>query len=128
MRDLSPRNLMAIFATLAVISISVSILSSGEVAIISIVLVGFFNSILFPALFTMSINGLGHLAEEGASVLISSIVGGAIVPILVIYAAKFSSFKISMIIPIICYIYIVYFSLFGSRFKKIKVQEVQVLE
>lgn len=118
LRDLSPRKVLAGFAGGAVLFILISIFTTGKLAIISIVAVGFFNSIMFPCIFTLGINGLGHYAEEGASVLIASIVGGAIIPLLVISVADIYGIKLSFLIPVFCYLYIMYFGLSGSKFIK----------
>jgi FHS family L-fucose permease-like MFS transporter len=120
LRDLSPRKVVAGFAASAAIFVLISVLSTGQISVISIVAVGFFNSILFPSIFTLGINGLGHFAEEGASILIASIVGGAIIPLLVITVADFSGLQFAFLIPVACYSYIVYFSLYGSHYEKEK--------
>jgi FHS family L-fucose permease-like MFS transporter len=120
LRDLSPRKVVAGFAASAAIFVLISVLSTGQISVISIVEVGFFNSILFPSIFTLGINGLGHFAEEGASILIASIVGGAIIPLLVITVADFSGLQFAFLIPVACYSYIVYFSLYGSHYEKEK--------
>jgi len=120
LRDLSPRKVVAGFAASAALFVLISVLTSGKISVISIVAVGFFNSILFPSIFTLGINGLGHYAEEGASILIASIVGGAIIPLLVITVGDFSGLQFSFLIPVVCYAYIVYFGLQGSRFEKVE--------
>lgn len=118
MRDLSPRKVIAAFAGAAAVFTAISILSEGNISVVAIVAVGFFNSILFPAIFTMGINGLGHFAEEGASVLIASIVGGAIVPLMVITLSDYVGLSYSYFIPVVCYLYIIYFGMYGSKFEK----------
>ncbi|MDX2188360.1 MAG: sugar MFS transporter [Bacteroidota bacterium] len=123
LKDLSPRKVVAGFALSAAFFTCVSVFSNGNIAIISIVAVGFFNSILFPSIFTLGINGLGHFAEEGASILIASIVGGAIIPLLVISVSDFTGLQYAYLIPAACYLYIVYFGLYGSRFNKVESAE-----
>lgn len=118
MRDLSPRKVIAGFAGAAMFFTVVSIFSTGNISVVSIVAVGFFNSILFPAIFTLGINGLGHFAEEGSAVLISSIVGGAIIPLIVITFADFVGLQMAFLVAAACYGYIVYFGFVGSDFEK----------
>jgi MFS transporter, FHS family, L-fucose permease len=120
MRDLSPRKVIAGFAGAAAFFTLVSIFSTGNISVVSIVAVGFFNSILFPAIFTLGINGLGHFAEEGSAVLISSIVGGAIIPLVVITLADFVGLQYAFLVATACYAYIVYFGFIGSEFEKNK--------
>lgn len=124
MRDLSPRYVIATFAFFAALFVLISIFGVGQISVVSIVIVGFFNSILFPAIFTMGINGLGHFVEEGASVLISSIVGGAIIPLIFITLAESIGLKWALFLPVLCYIYIIYFGLQGSKFDKISDNEI----
>lgn len=118
MRDLSPRKVVAGFAAAAALFTLISVFSTGNVAIVSIVAVGFFNSILFPAIFTLGINGLGHFAEEGSAVLIASIVGGAIIPLLVISLADFVGLQYAFLVAAACYAFIIYFGSIGSDFEK----------
>jgi len=118
MRDLSPRKVIAGFAGAACFFTLVSIFSTGNIAVVSIVSVGFFNSILFPAIFALGINGLGHFAEEGSAVMISSIVGGAIIPLIIITFADFVGLQMAFLVAAACYGYIVYFGFIGSGFEK----------
>jgi MFS transporter, FHS family, L-fucose permease len=95
--------------------VSVSMLSTGPVAMWSIILVGLFNSIMFPSIFTLGIAELGPLTGEGSGIMIMAIVGGAIVPVLVGVLADRIGIHHSFILPLICYLYIVYYGFKGSR-------------
>lgn len=124
LRDMSPRKVLAGFAASAAFFLCVSIFSSGDLAVVSLIAVGFFNSILFPTIFTLGINGLGHFAEEGASVLIASIVGGAIIPLFVISLSEMVGLRLALLLPALCYLYIIYFGLKGSVFQTASEDEV----
>jgi FHS family L-fucose permease-like MFS transporter len=125
---ISPRKAMAfcsLIASLLVLGFILMVPSSGtgdwNAALWTIVAVGLFNSILFPCIFTMGIDGLGRFSEEGSSLLIMSIVGGAVIPFIVanlIEADNTSSVKIAFLVPIACYLFIVFFGLKGSRYEK----------
>jgi FHS family L-fucose permease-like MFS transporter len=79
-----------------------------------------FNSILFPALFTLGISGLGKFSEEGSSVLIMGSVGGAVVPLLVSQVlAGGTAPSIALLIPAACYLFVVFYALVGSRYQKV---------
>jgi FHS family L-fucose permease-like MFS transporter len=102
----------AIVACLLVVT---SMLSTGHVAMGSIILVGLFNSIMFPSIFTLGIAELGPLTGEGSGILIMAIVGGAIIPVLVGALADRIGIHHSFLLPAICYLYIVYYGFRGSR-------------
>ena len=94
-----------------------SMLTSGHVAMASIILVGFCNSIMFPSIFTLGIANLGPLTGEGSGLLIMAIVGGAIIPLLFGALADMPAIGLhrAFILPAICYLYIAYYGLSGSR-------------
>ena len=94
-----------------------SVLTSGQVAMASIILVGFFNSIMFPSIFTLGIANLGPLTGDGSGLLIMAIVGGAIIPLLFGALADMPAIGLqhAFILPAVCYLYIAYYGLSGSR-------------
>jgi len=122
----SPRVAVGASAGAATLLILTSIFESGNgsISIWTITAVGLFNSILFPTIFALGVNGLGKFALHGSGVLIMSIVGGAVIPFMV---RNFSLMKgypqelclqLALAIPVICYIYIGLYGLKLSKFKK----------
>jgi FHS family L-fucose permease-like MFS transporter len=111
MRIVPPYALLAVNALAAAVLILVSISSSGPVALWSIVLVGLMNSIMFPTIFTLAIEGLGHLTQRGSGLLIAAIVGGAVMPLLQAAIADSAGLVISFLIPIVCYVYVLLFAI-----------------
>jgi MFS transporter, FHS family, L-fucose permease len=107
--------LLGIAATAAVLLVCTSMLTSGPIAMWSIILVGFFNSIMFPSIFTLGIAKLGPLTGDGSGLLIMAIVGGAIIPVAQGWIADHIGIHHAFILPVICYAYIVYYGLRGSR-------------
>jgi FHS family L-fucose permease-like MFS transporter len=107
--------LLGVAATAAVILVCTSMLTSGPIAMWSIILVGFFNSIMFPSIFTLGIAKLGPLTGDGSGLLIMAIVGGAIIPVAQGWIADHIGIHHAFILPVICYAYIVYYGLRGSR-------------
>ena len=83
-----------------------SILSSGRLAMDAMLAVGFFNSIMFPSIFTLGIQDLGPLTSKGSSLMIASIVGGALIPLATGRLADHIGLQPSLIVPVICYVYI----------------------
>lgn len=106
---------LGVAALMAALLVCVSMLSFGQVAMWSILLVGFFNSIMFPSIFTLGIAELGPLTGDGSGLLVMAIVGGAIIPLMEGYAADRFGVHHAFILPVICYLYIVYYAFKGSR-------------
>jgi FHS family L-fucose permease-like MFS transporter len=102
-------------AIAAFLLVSLSMLSVGPIAMWSILLVGLFNSIMFPSIFTLGIAELGPLTGEGSGIMIMAIVGGAVVPVLVGVLADRIGIHHSFILPVLCYLYIVYYGFNGSK-------------
>lgn len=115
MRYVAPTKLLAINSGLAVLMIIVAVNSSGEMAMWTILAVGFFNSIMFPTIFTLAIRGLGEHTGRGSGYLCQGIVGGAILPMIQGQAADMISLQWSFLIPAMCYVYIGWYALRGSR-------------
>lgn len=108
-----PARVLSIFALLALIMIVISINTMGLISMWSILAVGLFNSIMFPTIFTLSLEGLGDLKAQASGLLCMAIVGGAIIPFAFGSLIDSFGFKIAFILTIACYGYI----LFYGRFK-----------
>ena len=110
--------ILAIFAVVAIILAVTSMLSTGRVALWTIVTIGLFNSIMFPNIFSLSVKGLDRSEVSLASGIINTmIVGGAVVPVIMGAVADLYNIEIAFIIPVICYGYILFFALVGSKIK-----------
>ena len=110
-----PRRLLAIFAAVNVGLLALTMSSSGALAMYSVVAIGLFNSIMFPTIFALGIERMGPMTNKAASLLIMAIVGGAIVPLIVGWLADTRGLQFSFLVPVLCYAYIVYYGLRGSR-------------
>ena len=108
-------HLLGICAVCAAALVTISMISTGHFAMWSIILVGFFNSIMFPSIFTLGVAELGPLTGDGSGVLIMAIVGGAIIPLAQGAIADRLGIHHAFFLPVICYLYILYFALIGSR-------------
>ena len=106
---------LGIAAIAACLLVCISMLTSGQVAMWSIILVGLFNSVMFPSIFTLGIAKLGPLTGDGSGLLVMAIVGGAIVPVLQGVLADRIGLHYAFILPAICYLYIVFYAFKGSR-------------
>jgi FHS family L-fucose permease-like MFS transporter len=115
MQKIAAGKVLAFNAAAAAVLIAVTILTSGAVAMWSILLVGLFNSIMFPTIFSLALNGLGKHTSQGSGVLCLAIVGGAIVPLLQGVLADSIGVQLAFVLPIVCYGYIAYYGLVGSK-------------
>ncbi len=104
--------LAAIMATLLVV---LSMLTLGHVAMWTIIAVGLFNSVMFPSIFTLGLEGLGPLTSRGSSLMVAAIVGGAILPVTQGFIADRIGVHHAFFIPAICYVYIAVFGLTRGR-------------
>lgn len=114
-RIMKPGKVLGIFATIAIILILISISTTGLVSMWSILAVGLFNSIMFPTIFTLSIDGIGELKPKGSGLLCTAIVGGALIPPLYGYLTDQIGFKTALFFIIICYSYILWFGYRNSK-------------
>ena len=106
---------LAFAAIAACVLVCISMLTTGSVAMWSIILVGLFNSVMFPSIFTLGIAELGPLTGDGSGILVMAIVGGAILPVLQGAMADRIGIHHAFILPAICYLYILYYAVRGSR-------------
>ncbi|MEO8672202.1 MAG: sugar MFS transporter [Tahibacter sp.] len=115
LKRVDPRRLLAMCAAVAAVLLAVTMSTTGGVAVWSIVSIGLFNSIMFPNIFTLGIERLGPLTGKASSLLIMAIVGGAIVPLLQGVLADRIGVQLAFILPLVCYLYIIYYGLNGSK-------------
>jgi MFS transporter, FHS family, L-fucose permease len=107
--------LLGICALSTSMLVATSMLSGGHFAMWSIILVGFFNSIMFPSIFTLGVAELGPLTGDGSGIMIMAIVGGAIIPVAQGWIADRIGIHHAFFLPVICYLYILFFALSGSK-------------
>lgn len=119
LRIIEPGKLLAIFSIIAASLVSVSMSTYGMVAMWALVLVGFFNSIMFPTIFSLATSRLGPITPKASSIMIMAIVGGAFIPLLQGLLADSSvGLNRSLILPVLCYIFIMYYGFSGSQIKE----------
>jgi FHS family L-fucose permease-like MFS transporter len=115
LQKMSTRGLLGICAVCAAALVAISMLTTGHTAMYSIILVGFFNSIMFPSIFTLGVAELGPLTGDGSGVMIMAIVGGAIIPVAQGAIADRIGIHHAFFLPVLCYLYILFFALSGSK-------------
>jgi FHS family L-fucose permease-like MFS transporter len=102
-------------AVLALIFVATAILGHGHVALWAIVSCGLFNSVMWPCIFPMSVAGLGKFTSQGSGILITMVVGGAVIPEIQGLLADSFGYQKSFIVVLLCYAYILFFALRGHR-------------
>ena len=110
-----PRYLLALCAVPAATLVVTSMLTDGHTAMWTILAVGFFNSIMFPTIFSLGEAGLGALSGSGSGLLNMAIVGGAILPVIQGVIADRVGIHHAFVLPVICYLYILFYALSGSK-------------
>ncbi len=111
----NPHLLLGLFGLAATFFVLLSMFSSGQVAIWSVVLCGFFNSIMFPNIFALGVAGLGPMTSKGSGLIMTAVVGGAVVPYMVGKLADLIGIQHALILPAICYLYIAFYGFVGSK-------------
>lgn len=118
MRKIKPQLLLTIYALVNVGLILIAMTTKGHVAIGAVLAVPFFMSIMFPTIFSLGIRGLGGDTKLGSSMLIMSIVGGAVFPPLMGLISDNSNIQMAYIMPLICFAVVVWFATKGYKLDK----------
>ena len=115
LRRFKPASLLVLCTSAAAALVTTSMILGGHTAMWSILAVGFFNSIMFPTIFTMGVAELGPLTGSGSGLLNMAIVGGAILPLIQGVIADHIGLQRAFFVPVVCYLYILYYGLSGSK-------------
>jgi FHS family L-fucose permease-like MFS transporter len=111
----NPSRTLTVMAGVVVVLVLITVLSSGKFAMWPIIAVGLFNSIMFPTIFTLAIDGLGKHTSQGSGILCFAIVGGAIVPLLMGALADSFGIHHAFLLTLICYLYIMFYGMKGYK-------------
>ena len=106
----APAKVLMVFAISAVSLLLISQQTTGLLAMWAILAVGLFNSIMFPTIFSLALNGLGNLKAQGSGVLVSMIVGGAIIPPTFGFLTDSFGFNVALFLVMVCYLYILMYA------------------
>jgi FHS family L-fucose permease-like MFS transporter len=118
MQKIAAGKALAFNSVAAVGLILVATFMSGYIAMWAILLVGLCNSIMFPTIFSLAITGLKEHTSQGSGILCLAIVGGAIVPLLQGLLADAVGLQYSFLLPVLCYVFIIYYGLVGSKIQQ----------
>ncbi|MFP5080807.1 L-fucose:H+ symporter permease [Pedobacter sp. JCM 36344] len=118
MKFYKPSNLLAIYSIICVLLCLVAMTVSGMLAVYTVIGIAFFMSIMFPTIFSLGIKDLGSDTKFGSSLIIMSIVGGAVLPPIMGYIADQSDIQVGYIVPLVCFAVVFLFGLRGHRISK----------
>jgi FHS family L-fucose permease-like MFS transporter len=113
----APARMVFLFASICITFLLISMNSTGINAVWPLVSIGLFNSIMWSNIFTLSIEGLDKHTNQGSSLLIMAILGGALIPIIQGAVADNLGLEISFVVPTLCYLYILFYGLYCMRKK-----------
>lgn len=117
MKVIAPHKLLALYALINIGLCFVVVIAPGRVSVYSLMAIFFFESIMFPTIFALGIKNLGIYTKKGASYIIMSIVGGALVPLVMGALAQSHSTPFSYIVPLICFVFVFMFAVYGYKIK-----------
>jgi MFS transporter, FHS family, L-fucose permease len=115
MKRIAPPKLLALFAACASVCTVIAVVGTGLASVLAVVLLGFFNSIMFPTIFALGVRDLGAYTKLGSALLVMSIIGGAIVPAIMGRISDTSSIQKAFLVPLLCYAYVLYFAIRGHK-------------
>jgi FHS family L-fucose permease-like MFS transporter len=115
LKTLKASHVLTFCASGAILLVIFSVSTTGALAVWSMIGVGFFNSVMFAIIFSLSVQGLGKYTTKASGILSTAIVGGAIVSFSQGYLKDHSTWAIAFMIPVLCYLYIVFFGINGYQ-------------
>ena len=102
-------------AILGVVFTALAVATTGYTSVFFIAALGLANSLMWPAIFPLGIDGLGRFTKIGSALLVMGIAGGAILPLVYGWLSLHSTSQIAYLMMIPCYLYILYFAVKGYR-------------
>ena len=121
MRYIRPARLLSLYATINILLIIVALSTHGRIAVYAVMATPFFMSIMFPTIFALGIKDLGEESKMASSFLVMSIIGGAFTPLIMGRISDLTgSIQLAYIMPMICFVFILYFGLKGHKIKSLK--------
>ncbi len=121
LRYISPARLLSIYSLMSILMCAVAINTEGQYVVLALGGLGFFMSIMFPTIFSLGIKGLKEDTKSASSLIVMSIIGGAIFPVLMGYIIDENNdnIQIGYIVPLICFIVVLLFGWKGHKPQKI---------
>jgi FHS family L-fucose permease-like MFS transporter len=119
MKYIKPAHLLSLYSIINILLLIIALATKGHLAVYAMMAVPFFMSIMFPTIFALGIKGLGEESKIASSFLVMSIVGGAIIPLIMGQVSdKTSSIQLAYIVPLLCFLFVLYFGIKGYKIKE----------
>jgi len=115
MKHIAASRLLSLFGISSLTCLTIVLVGTGVAPMWALVLLGFFHSIMFPTIFALSLKHLGPHTKLGSSLLVMSIIGGAVFPAIMGYISDVSNIRYAFLIPFFCHLYVLYFATRGYR-------------
>jgi MFS transporter, FHS family, L-fucose permease len=119
LKEIRAQRALAFVSLTASLLVILAIAAHGHVAMWAIVSCGLFNSVMWPCIFPLSVQGLGRFTSQGSGILIMMVVGGAVIPEVQGFLADRFGYQPSFTIVLLCYLYILFFALRGHRIRNV---------
>ena len=117
MQYVKPALLLALYSVINVVLLCIIVFVGGKISIFALIGVEFFMSIMFPTIFSLAIKGLGKNTKKASSYLVMSIVGGAILPVVMGKVSDASNIQLAYLVPAVCFVFVLYFAIANSKSK-----------
>jgi FHS family L-fucose permease-like MFS transporter len=115
MKLIPAAKLMGIYCVINIVLVATAVFFPSGVGAWSLIATSFFMSLMFPTIFALGVKGLGVNTKLGGSFIIMAIIGGAVwTPVMGLISDLTSSLALAMVVPLIAYFFILYYSLIGS--------------
>lgn len=119
MQYIQPQKLLMLYATINILLSILAMTGTGTVVVYTLIAIAFFMSIMFPTIFSMGIEGLEHNTKIGSSLIVMSIVGGALLPpVLGVISDKTGNIQNGYIVPLICFVVVLLFAMRSHKVVK----------
>ena len=123
MQFVAPARLLTLYAVICILLCLVTIFATGFITLYAVIGIAFFMSIMFPTIFALGIQDVGADTKPGSSLIIMSIVGGAVLPPVLGYIAdRTGNIQYGYIVPLLCFVVVAYFGWRGYRHKETAVE------
>jgi len=111
MKFIRPSRLLAVYSVINIGLLTLAVTLNGKPAVYTLMGAEFFMSIMFPTIFSLSIRGLGTRTKQGSSLVIMSIVGGAVFPLIMGWVSDASNIQLAYLVPALCFFVVLYFAI-----------------
>jgi FHS family L-fucose permease-like MFS transporter len=115
MRWIRAQRALAVVSMIAAVLITLTVAAHGHIAMWAVVFCGLCNSVMWPCIFPLAVKGLGRFTSQGSGILITMVVGGAVIPEIQGFLADTLGYQHSFAIVLVCYAYIFFFAIRGHR-------------